>query len=340
MARIIRDSQFPSIQQLLREGIPFKTQIPNYSAPNTNTVNFGDEIATLTHKNEPGRASLITTINTSATGPVQVEGTVFGEKGGNSESNSEILLGSADSYELKYKYIGQNGQVTPYIGGSISGVEFTADYNYAAKKVIGIIGGTTSYSGMEDDPSGNPYPGEYLWCFQITNFFKYLKKSVRLVNKSVKNLTSTKMESLRKSNFYDFDYDLLLVNLGPENSTEIEFKGNISKIISMRNTNRPGVPLVFISCFPTDKNPVQTQNQRDWMQQIATDPVSAGPLNNIWFIDGSNSFGLNSIPTDDINFAISNRSAGNRENYSGFGQALNANKVFIELQTMTWFNDF
>lgn len=370
----VEDIQFPSFQQLLREGRAIQANMPIITTANTGTVNFGASLGAITYNSTPGRATLITSVTASATGMVQAYGSssnisknlganllgqvpttmnaVFGSNGGSATLNPMVLLGSEGKYDLNFRYIGADGGAKPYVGGGIYGIDFTADYNFDARKVIGIIGESTSWSSMETDPNGVTWPGEYLWGFQVNNMMRRLGKSVRLVNKAYGSMSSNHMEFSRRSNYYDFDYDLLFVNMGINDSIaansglgvitpEATFKANMSKIIAMRNNFRPNAPIVFVSCFPTDAASPNVANTRTWMQQVATDPSQGGGTeNNVWFIDGNAAFNLNPIATDDTNFAVSNRSSGNRIHYSGLGQSLNAQLVLNQIQNMAWFNGF
>lgn len=368
----INNVDFPSREQLLREGRTTLQQLPIISASLVGTnSNFGDNLASLSVNVVPGRAALITGVSASCSGPAQVysasttivknltavtgtSGTavnvVFGANGGTYQEPCNMLVGSEGAYSFSIKYLGVSPSQRPYVAGKIETIDFTADYNFKAKRMIMVIGESTSWSAMENDANGIAYAGEKLWGFQLVNKMKLAGKSVRLVNKAFGQMSSNHMEYARRSNYFDCDYDAIFVNLGQNDcvntssglsvvTPQATFKANLANIIAMRNANRPNAPVIFVSCFPTDVAAIT--NYRTWMQQVSQDTsVGGGTINNVWFIDGSTSFTLNPTATADLNFSISNRIANGRVHYSGEGQGLNATNVFNAIQSMDWYTDF
>ena len=369
----IEDIQFPSEAQLLREGRANLIQAPIYSTPLATNSNFGAILLNLQLRNVPGRAALLTGLTASCTGPAQVYtntanimkqlgnnlagqavstlNAVWGVNGGIITSNQRTLVYSEGLVDLVIKYLGEDNSPTPYVGGSISVIDFTADFNYWAKKKILVIGESTSWSSMENDANGIAYPGDKLWCFQVAAAMRQAGKSVRLINKAFGSMSSNHMEYARRSGFYDCDYDAIFVNLGQNDANtaasglgtltpEARYKEQLANIIAMRNKGKgKNVPIVFISCFPTDVATIP--NYRTWMQDVAQDTlVGGGIINNVWFIDGSAAFPLNGTPTADLNFATSNRVAGQRIHYSGEGQTYNAEYVLSQIITQNWYNNF
>lgn len=359
-------SGFPSLLQLAAEGRatnqstgPISTQIT------TATVNFGASLAGIKLTVTTGRAFIVTSIAASAaSGPVQAYSssnliskvfgsalagqvfsgidTVFGANGGSICINPLVLIGSEGSVDVNFKSLMPNGSTPPYVSATIHGIDITADFNFSAKKKIMWIGESTSWGSMETDSTGVAFPGEALAPFVVTNFMRRNGKSVRLINKAFGGMSSNNMEYARRSGFYDISADLYVINMGVNDASaavsQTTYKANLANMIKHRNTFNPTAPIIFVSCYPTDFN---VANYRTWMQDVANDTsAGGGTVNNVYFLDGTTSFALNGTPSLDTNFAVSNRSTGNRVHYSGLGQALNAAVITNALSSYPWYNNF
>jgi hypothetical protein len=198
---------------------------------------------------------------------------------------------------------------------------------------------------METDANNVAYAGEKLAPFVVTNYMRNNNKSVRLINKAFGSMSSNHMEYGRRSGFYDVKADLYILNLGINDAsiptTEATFKSNLANIITHRNTFNKNSPIIFVSCFPTDAYSSNIASYRTWMSDVANDTsVGGGTSNKVYYINGNNSFTLNSNATLDTNFAKTNRSAGNRVHYSGEGQNLNAQLVISNMITYDWYASF
>lgn len=347
-----------SLIQLMRESRSIKASTgPISTTPKSNTLAFGATCsggASLAVA--PGRAALILSLQASSTGQVQAYSSntnivklfgsallgqaisgidqVFGPNGGGVSQQTNIMLGSEGNFDIQFRYLGTAGGVEPYNSASIQFLDITADFHYDAKKVIMIVGESTSWSSMETDPSAVAYPGESLYGFRLCDSLRTQGKSVRLVNKAFGSASSNHVENARRSGYYDIPYDLMVVSLAINDAfagTSIAaYKKNLRNLIIQRNRNwnpatQPQKPsVVFMSCPPTDVN---VAAYRTAMQEVAADAEIGGTANRVYFNDGTGAFLLNATPTADLNFALSNRTAGNRIHYSGPGH----NLIFLNL---------
>jgi len=187
-----------------------------------------------------------------------------------------FVLGSGSRVSLKFTPYPESGQTDPDIGMHINGIEFTADFNFNAKKKLLYCGDSISwsllgnykpqdmgynYSGNRKE-STNPYPnyfGDELAAFRLVSALRSQAspESIRLVNKGFggSKFSSDQWFSMR-SGMYTIDWNLMVMQAGINDATDVQtplrqltMGQRVIDMVEKRNEDgRADYPMVF--CTP------------------------------------------------------------------------------------------
>ncbi len=319
------------------------TVVPSYSASISQggfTVPVGRALLVTSYGassdiNAAWRFSVVQGVYSSVIGSIgQGEG-FFGDYGGNSDTNCNVWIYELGSATLNGFAIGKMDGTSPVprpnIGFRMEALEVTADFNYAAKYRVLLMGDSITTGGMGNDSNGNPYIGEHLYGFRLTNWLRQQGIDCRFINKGVAAENSRHLRQRITSGDMDQNADLWIVAVGvndiPSNTISLaEYKENLKAIIDRRNTHRPDASIIFISPAATDLTSIaaNVQQWRDACHEVATTEVyyGGGTINKVYHYDASTAFSLNPVATADINFQIPERNTGTRLHWSGIGHGL------------------
>jgi len=197
--------------------------------------------------------------------------------GGSSTMNLDgLVLGSGSRVSLTFTPYPQSGQTKPDVGMHINGIEFTADFNFNAKKKLLYCGDSISwslvgnykpqdmgynYSGNRKE-SSNPYPdyfGDELAAFKLVNSLRSQSdpESIRLVNKGFGgSKLATDQWFATRSGLYTIDWNMMVMQAGVNDATDVQtplrqltMAQRIQDMVTKRNDDgRKKYPMVF--CTP------------------------------------------------------------------------------------------
>lgn len=164
----------------------------------------------------------------------------------------------------------------------IQGVDLTSDFNYTASKKIAVLGDSVTWTS-----GGSGTAGESYWPFLVTSAFKQKGDSVRLINKGFGGSTSTEIGVMARNRYMDFDYDLLFVSVGMNDSalggiTEADFKTSLRKVIQVAKARNPLCKIILCGASSTD-DPNRTPyiaNYRTYAQQVSTEYAT-----DVYYVD-------------------------------------------------------
>lgn len=244
----------------------------------------------------------------------------------------------------------------PRISVTARGISFTDDYNWDAKTIAVMIGTSIDGGFMGIDPATSiNYTNEWIHMYQVRDKMHDASKSMRIINKAVVGAESDMWrKQVQSGAFGGINYDLLIVNLGindvlaGSNITTTQFEANLKKFIVHRNRFRPGASIIFMTPTPTDTavrsgiGPYRTS-----VATVANDATLGGTARNVYLCDvfaawvtaTGQATGLNPTATADLNFADTERSAGNRVHQSGAGMTITANALWATLQTTNYYKN-
>ena len=197
--------------------------------------------------------------------------------GGSSILNFDgLVLGSGAGVSLRFTPYPETGQTDPDIGMHINGIEFTADFNFNAKKKLLYCGDSISWSlvgnwrpqDMGYNYSGNrkeinsPYPdyfGDELAPFRLVNTLRSQvdPESIRLVNKGFGgSKLATDQWFASRSGMYTIDWNMMVMQAGVNDSVDVQtplrqltMQQRIQDMVAKRNNDgRADYPMVF--CTP------------------------------------------------------------------------------------------
>ncbi len=198
-------------------------------------------------------------------------------EGGTSTLNLDgLVLGSGSRVSLTFTPYSQSGQTNPDIGMHINGIEFTADFNFNAKKKLLYCGDSISwslvgnykpqdmgynYSGNRKE-SSNPYPdyfGDELAAFKLVSSLRSQSdpESIRLVNKGFGgSKLATDQWFATRSGLYTIDWNMMVMQAGVNDATDVQtplrqltMAQRIQDMVTKRNDDgRKEYPMVF--CTP------------------------------------------------------------------------------------------
>ena len=198
-------------------------------------------------------------------------------EGGTSTLNLDgLVLGSGSRVSLTFTPYSQSGQTNPDIGMHINGIEFTADFNFNAKKKLLYCGDSISwslvgnykpqdmgynYSGNRKE-SSNPYPdyfGDELAAFKLVSSLRSQSdpESIRLVNKGFGgSKLATDQWFATRSGLYTIDWNMMVMQAGVNDATDVQtplrqltMAQRIQEMVTKRNDDgRKKYPMVF--CTP------------------------------------------------------------------------------------------
>jgi hypothetical protein len=198
-------------------------------------------------------------------------------EGGTSTLNLDgLVLGSGSRVSLTFTPYSQSGQTNPDIGMHINGIEFTADFNFNAKKKLLYCGDSISwslvgnykpqdmgynYSGNRKE-SSNPYPdyfGDELAAFKLVSSLRSQSdpESIRLVNKGFGgSKLATDQWFATRSGLYTIDWNMMVMQAGVNDATDVQtplrqltMAQRIQDMVTKRNDDgRKKYPMVF--CTP------------------------------------------------------------------------------------------
>tara|TARA_X000001382_G_scaffold130512_1_gene125628 strand:+ start:57 stop:2855 length:2799 start_codon:yes stop_codon:yes gene_type:complete len=187
-----------------------------------------------------------------------------------------MILGPGSRVSLTFTPYSETGQLKPDLGVHINGIEFTADFNFDAKKKMLYCGDSISwslvgnwkpqdmgynYTGNRKE-SSNPYPdyfGDELASFRLVNALraKASPESIRLVNKGFGgSKLATDQWFATRSGMYTFPWNIMVMQAGINDAADIQtplrqltMSQRIQDMVTMRNNNsRKKYPMVF--CTP------------------------------------------------------------------------------------------
>jgi hypothetical protein len=197
--------------------------------------------------------------------------------GGTSTLNLDgLVLGSGSRVSLTFTPYPQSGQTKPDVGMHINGIEFTADFNFNAKKKLLYCGDSISwslvgnykpqdmgynYSGNRKE-SSNPYPdyfGDELAAFKLVSSLRSQSnpESIRLVNKGFGgSKLATDQWFATRSGLYTIDWNMMVMQAGVNDATDVQtplrqltMAQRIQDMVTKRNDDgRKEYPMVF--CTP------------------------------------------------------------------------------------------
>ena len=197
--------------------------------------------------------------------------------GGTSTLNLDgLVLGSGSRVSLTFTPYPQSGQTKPDVGMHINGIEFTADFNFNAKKKLLYCGDSISwslvgnykpqdmgynYSGNRKE-SSNPYPdyfGDELAAFKLVSSLRSQSdpESIRLVNKGFGgSKLATDQWFATRSGLYTIDWNMMVMQAGVNDATDVQtplrqltMAQRIQDMVTKRNDDgRKKYPMVF--CTP------------------------------------------------------------------------------------------
>ena len=197
--------------------------------------------------------------------------------GGSSILNFDgLVLGSGAGVSLRFTPYPETGQTDPDIGMHINGIEFTADFNFNAKKKLLYCGDSISWSlvgnwrpqDMGYNYSGNrketnsPYPnyfGDELAPFRLVNTLRSQTdpESIRLVNKGFGgSKLATDQWFATRSGLYTMDWNMMVMQAGVNDAVDVQtplrqltMAQRIQDMVTKRNNDgRADYPMVF--CTP------------------------------------------------------------------------------------------
>jgi hypothetical protein len=198
-------------------------------------------------------------------------------EGGTSTLNLDgLVLGSGSRVSLTFTPYSQSGQTNPDIGMHINGIEFTADFNFNAKKKLLYCGDSIAwslvgnykpqdmgynYSGNRKE-SSNPYPdyfGDELAAFKLVSSLRSQSdpESIRLVNKGFGgSKLATDQWFATRSGLYTIDWNMMVMQAGVNDATDVQtplrqltMAQRIQEMVTKRNDDgRKKYPMVF--CTP------------------------------------------------------------------------------------------
>ena len=187
-----------------------------------------------------------------------------------------MILGPGSRVSLTFTPYAETGQLKPDLGVHINGIEFTADFNFDAKKKMLYCGDSISwslvgnwkpqdmgynYTGNRKE-SSNPYPdyfGDELASFRLVNALraKASPESIRLVNKGFGgSKLATDQWFATRSGMYTFPWNIMVMQAGINDAADVQtplrqltMGQRIQDMVTMRNNNgRKKYPMVF--CTP------------------------------------------------------------------------------------------
>tara|TARA_E500000305_G_C4027013_1_gene242422 strand:+ start:2514 stop:5198 length:2685 start_codon:yes stop_codon:yes gene_type:complete len=197
--------------------------------------------------------------------------------GGSTTLNIDgLVLGSGSRVSLTFTPYPETGQTEPDVGMHINGIEFTADFNFNAKKKLLYCGDSISwslvgnwktqdmgynYSGNRKEGS-NPYPsyfGDELAAFRLVNALRSQTnpESIRLVNKGFGgSKLATDQWFASRSGMYTIDWNMMVMQAGVNDATDVQtplrqltMGQRIQDMVEKRNEDgRAEYPMVF--CTP------------------------------------------------------------------------------------------
>ena len=197
--------------------------------------------------------------------------------GGSTTLNIDgLVLGSGSRVSLTFTPYPETGQTDPDIGMHINGIEFTADFNFNAKKKLLYCGDSISwslvgnwktqdmgynYSGNRKEGS-NPYPdyfGDELAAFRLVSALRSQAdpESIRLVNKGFGgSKLATDQWFATRSGLYTIDWNMMVMQAGVNDATDVQtplrqltMGQRIQDMVEKRNEDgRADYPMVF--CTP------------------------------------------------------------------------------------------
>jgi hypothetical protein len=197
--------------------------------------------------------------------------------GGSTTLNIDgLVLGSGSRVSLTFTPYPETGQTEPDVGMHINGIEFTADFNFNAKKKLLYCGDSISwslvgnwktqdmgynYSGNRKEGS-NPYPdyfGDELAAFRLVNALRSQAdpESIRLVNKGFGgSKLATDQWFATRSGLYTIDWNMMVMQAGVNDATDVQtplrqltMGQRIQDMVEKRNEDgRAEYPMVF--CTP------------------------------------------------------------------------------------------
>lgn len=187
-----------------------------------------------------------------------------------------LVLGSGAGVSLRFTPYPETGQTDPDIGMHINGIEFTADFNFNAKKKLLYCGDSIAWSlvgswrpqDMGYNYSGNrretnsPYPdyfGDELAAFRLVNALRSQAdpESIRLVNKGFGgSKLATDQWFASRSGMYTIDWNMMVMQAGVNDAIDVQtplrqltMGQRIKDMVEKRNNDgRADYPMVF--CTP------------------------------------------------------------------------------------------
>jgi len=238
--------------------------------------------------------------------------------------------------------------VAPICTFRIIGANITSDFDFDATTNVLLMTDSTGWYAMGTDPDGNPYTSWWLWERALKRLLENNGVKARMINKGLGGTNTNSLLRNIRTGYYDTNnVDCIIVSYGMNDADTAQgaiplatFTSNLLDVIRYRNYRYRGASLVFLAPSVSDTpGRVSTlQSYRDAIQAVANDATLGGTSRRVYFYDQSQAFSLSATPTTDINFANTERSAGNRLHPSGSARTnLIAPQLFSIIQTTNFY---
>lgn len=240
----------------------------------------------------------------------------------------DLAMELPEGCNIAFRLQPYSGTVKPAGSMNLTALDVTNDTNYDAPKVHLVITDSIGWSNIGDwfegmdDPdyslynaiSGQPnyrppFYGHAFWAFRVTEFLRQQGKYTRLVNKGFggSEMIQKQFAQILRGYYMNIPFDLLSVTIGANDSTTDwtttradYFKARLEKIVELRNSLRPGVPINFITPWLLDdinaankRNTVNTTAPYDdgrtrlkICRDLIFEQMDGRELENIFVIDG------------------------------------------------------
>lgn len=220
--------------------------------------------------------------------------------------------------------------VTEPVGAQlcIQGIDLTADFNFNADKKIAVIGDSVTWTSGGSGTAGHSY-----WPFLVTSGFKQKGESVRLINKGFGGSTAEECAIMTRNGYMDFDFDLLFVSVGMNDSAlgsvpEATFKLSLNKIIEHARARNPNCKIILCGASSTD-DPNRTPYIANY--RTYTSDVAASYEKDVWYVDLSVAY--SSTDTGDFTEQSTPRIHPNKSGHAKIATVINnfiaANNIIL-----------
>jgi lysophospholipase L1-like esterase len=181
---------------------------------------------------------------------------------------------------------------TTAIGGQlcVSGIDITNDLNFSARHKVAVIGDSIPWSSGGQYTSGRSY-----WPSLLVQALRGEGKDVRLIMKAFGGSTSIKGAAMTKAGYLDFDFDLLFISYGMNDSatggpTQADYKAALRVIIDYARQRNRGCSVVVCGAPSTDDaNRSGIANYRTYAAEVAAEYAE-----RVHYVDLSTSYASSS----------------------------------------------